>query len=124
MTIAHHQSFDLASGEPGFRIPLSNRPGRNATVCKEGLAIIEANDIKSVFMSADGSRKYDYVSFYDPWAAGEMATLARLLVGAGRGQRVRYRDGDRTNLRLSNLHVERGAAKGTTPNPRLLGGAA
>lgn len=117
-------SLDLVSGETVYRIPLSNRPGRYATVCEEGLAIIEANAIKSIFMSADGSRKYDYVSFYDPGSAGEMATLARLFVGAGRGQRVRYQDGDRTNLRLSNLRVERGAAKGTTPNHRLLGGAA
>lgn len=116
-------SFDLVSGETVFRIPLSNRPGHYATVCKEGMAIIEASDIKSVFMSADGSRKYEYPSVYNPHVAGEMATLARLFVGAGRGQRVRYLDGDRTNLRLSNLRIERGAAKGTTPNPRL-GGAA
>jgi len=75
-------------------------------------------------MSTDGSGQYGYVSFYDPWSAGEMATLARLLVGAGRGQRVRYRDGDRTNLRLSNLRIERGAAKGVTPNARVMGGAA
>lgn len=116
--------LDLVSGETVYRIPLSNRPGRYATVCKEGLAIIEASLIKSVFMGVDGSGKYEYPSVYSPRVAGEMETLARILVGAGRGQRVRYYDGDRTNLRLSNLRVERGAAKGTTPNPRLLGDAA
>ena len=117
-------ALDLASGETVFRVPLSNRAGLHATVCQDGLDIIQSKDIRSLFMSTDGSGQYAYVSFYDPWSAGEMATLARLLVGAGRGQRVRYRDGDRTNLRLSNLRIERGAAKGVTPNARVMGGAA
>lgn len=44
-------------------------------------------------------------------AKGHCVGVARLIVGAGRGQVVKYEDGDTTNLRRENLWVGRGAAK-------------
>ncbi|NII11548.1 hypothetical protein [Oleiagrimonas sp. C23AA] len=40
-----------------------------------------------------------------------VTTVARLVVGAEKGQRVRYRDGNRLNLRRENLYVEKGPAR-------------
>jgi hypothetical protein len=44
-------------------------------------------------------------------ATGHLFTPARVLLEAGRGQIVRYRDGDTTNLRRDNLYLASGAAK-------------
>lgn len=48
----------------------------------------------------------------DQPGSGDTARLARLLVGAGRGEMVVYRDGDTLNLRRSNLlFLDRKGAK-------------
>jgi hypothetical protein len=100
---------------------LSNDP-RLVSLCPVGEASLAARDDPSLFISWDGARRHGYVSFADLDVAGEMATLARYIAGAAKGQRVRYRDGDVTNLRLDNLRLERGYAKGQAPNPRRFGG--
>ena len=78
---------------------LSNDP-RTVSVCPVGEAFLASRRQPSLFISWDGAKRHGYVSFADPAVAGESATLARYIVGAGRGQRVRYKDGDVTNLRL------------------------
>lgn len=40
-----------------------------------------------------------------------IVTVARLIADAGRGQCVRYADGNRLNLRADNLSIDRGFAK-------------
>lgn len=113
------------SAEATIRLPITNRPGEFVTLCPESFAIYRALGFKSVFMSTDGSGRYSYPSVADMTAPGEMATLARALTRAGKGQRARCRDRDVTNLCLSNLYLEKGAAKGPTPRlPKLAGGAA
>lgn len=114
-----------ASAEAIIRLPITNRTGKFVTLCAEGYAIFCKFGFKSIFMSTDGSGNYSYPSVADMTSPGEMATLARALTGAGKGQRARCRDRDVTNLRLSNLYLEKGAAKGPTPrHPNLAGGAA
>ena len=50
---------------------------------------------------------------------GSLTNVARLVTGARPGQVVRYADGNRLNLRRSNLYTVRGNAKGpTAANPR------
>ena len=44
-------------------------------------------------------------------ATGHLFTPARVLLEAGPGQIVKYRDGDRTNLRRDNLYLASGPAK-------------
>lgn len=39
--------------------------------------------------------------------AGHLETVARLVAGAREGQKVKYRDGNRLNLRRTNLQVVR-----------------
>ena len=99
---------------------LSNDP-RTVSLCPVGEAFLVSRRNPSLFISWDGARRYGYVSYADLDVAGEMATLARSIAGAGRGQRVRHRDRDVTNLRLDNLYLERGYAKGQAPNPRRFG---
>lgn len=102
---------------------LSNDP-RTVTLCPVGEAFLTARGDPSLFISWDGARKYGYVSFSDLTVAGGMATLSRSIAGAHRGQRVRYGNGDVTDLRLSNLRIEKGGARGQSPNPRRAGGGA
>lgn len=45
-------------------------------------------------------------------ATGGLITVARVIADAGRGKRVKYRDGNRLNLRRNNLYLEDGYAKG------------
>jgi hypothetical protein len=99
---------------------LSNDP-RIVALCPVGEALLQSLGEPSLYISRDGSRQYGYVSFANLDVAGETATLARSIAGAGRGQCTRYNDGDVTNLRLDNLRLERGGAKGQSPNPRRPG---
>lgn len=52
------------------------------------------------------------VVFYDRAVAGGIAGVARQIINPGRGKVVRYRDGDRLNLRRANLDVQGGKARG------------
>jgi hypothetical protein len=101
--------------------PITNMPSKFVTLCPAGDAYLAGLPPRSLFMSWDGSRRHGYVSIYEPMVAGEMQTLARRIAGARKGERVRYRNRDVTDLRLSNLMVERGGAKGQSPNPRRPG---
>ncbi|HEY0926773.1 hypothetical protein [Brevundimonas sp.] len=102
---------------------LSNDP-RTVKLCPVGEAFLAAQGDPSLFVSWDGSKRYGYVSFADPTVAGELTTLSRRIAGAGRRQRVRYLNGQVTDLRRANLCIERGGARGQAPNLRRLGDAA
>lgn len=95
-----------------FRLPLSNRPGRYVTFCQAGRDLLIKRGVGNIFMNNAGCPRYSYVYCYNHDVAGQIEAVARVLMGAGRGQCVRYHDGDVTNLRLANLHLTRGAAKG------------
>lgn len=106
-----------------YHRPITNRPGQFAVFCREGEARLRELGVGAIYMSMDGARKYGYVTWTDMTAPGEAATLARALANAPKGQCVRYRDGDVTNLRLSNLYLTRGAAKSSSPRPFEFDGA-
>lgn len=101
--------------------PITNAPAQVAILCPAGVAFLDSLPPRSIFFSSDGARRYRYLSIYDPTVAGEMRTLARCIAQAGPGRRVKYRNGDVTDLRLSNLMIEQGGAKGQSPNPRRRG---
>lgn len=100
--------------------PITNMPGKFVTLCPDGEAYLAKLQPRALFRSWDGPKRYWYVYIYDPSVAGEMRSLARCIANAEKGQRVKYRNGDVTDLRLSNLIVEQGGAKGQSPNPRRL----
>lgn len=104
-------AVNVQTGERVYRIPVRQRPGCYATVCQAGMDFIKARGVRSLYLCFDGSRQRGYVHCYDPTVPGETNSFARLLLGLGRGQRVRYLDSDPLNLCLSNLWVERVATK-------------
>lgn len=59
----------------------------------------------------NGPSPHRYVAAPNYRASGCRVTIARVIAGAGRGQRVRYSDGDRLNLRCGNLVIELGFAR-------------
>jgi len=68
----------------------------------------------------DNGSGYGYVRTYSGAVAGKLTSIARLIVNAGRGKVVKYRDGDRLNLRRDNLWIARGPARGQTPSDAVL----
>ena len=83
---------------------LSNRPGVFAIMdLKDAEAWIAAGRSTS-FMALSNGQGREYVAFYDPSRAGDTALVARVLLASGT-RAVRYRDGDRLNLRRSNLYT-------------------
>lgn len=55
-------------------------------------------------------RRYVLVYAYNAEGRPRSLTVARLVAEVSKGQRVKYADGDRLNLRRENLLVKRGAA--------------
>jgi len=109
----HDQNY--ISAEDIYRVSLSNRPDQFVTFCPAGFARARELGVGAIYMSMDGAGRYGYATWSDMTAPGEAATLARALMRAKAKERVRYRDRDVTNLRLSNLYIERGAAKASSP---------
>jgi hypothetical protein len=70
------------------------------------------DDGRSTYLTLnDNGTGCAYVRCPHPTASGSLVTVARVLMGARRGQNVKYRDGDRTNLRRDNLYLVGGPAK-------------
>jgi hypothetical protein len=101
-----------ADGRAVVAVPLAN---------EAGTAIVDAGDydrLEALGLSpswylngADRSRCYVRAAIND--GRGNNVAVARIIVDAGPGQIVRYRDGDTTNLRRDNLLVRRGQSKRT-----------
>lgn len=96
-------------GAPIVRVPLAK--GR-------GVAVLDAEDFDSLatlgfstkwVLNEDGHGR-GYVRCNHPAreATGGLLSVARLVMEAPPGMVARYRDGDRTNLRRSNLYLEEG----------------
>jgi hypothetical protein len=103
MTIPHNAIMATdANGAPIFLVPTSNG----------GPFKVDAADLHLVprgphyWNNTGGGRSY--VS-----CMGQENNIhpARIIAGVGRGKVVRFRDGDRSNLRRNNLEVMNGRAK-------------
>ena len=96
-------------------VPVGRREGRTAEIRADDLSELERQGVSRFwyFKTANGN---GYVNAHDPDHLGGNRTIARLLTNAGKGQSVKYRDGNRLNLRRSNFYlVESGNARGQTP---------
>ena len=88
------------------KVALSNRRGLYATVDATTFdAWVASGGTTRWIVNGDG-RGRQYVRCYKRGVAGELALVARLLVGAGRGDRISYANGDRLDLRAENLTVQ------------------
>jgi len=99
-------------GRPIVRVQLARLPGIFATVDADDYdSWVAAGLSTNWYLNASGSGSSSRLMFSLTTAAGSMAGVARYLLRAGAGERVRYLDGDRLNLRRSNLGLTQGYAK-------------
>jgi hypothetical protein len=96
-----------ARGLPVVHVPLAK---------DHGAAVLDEADFDyltkelglTVSWCLNGNARGVYVRAGTRSVQGKLLTVARLIVGAGARQQVRYRDKDTTNLRRSNLILEAG----------------
>lgn len=103
-----------ADGQQLVRIALATTDQR-ATLYAEDFQRLTAAGFSSCWSLADVGYGVRYVLVcvrtLTPGRKGRRSlTVARLVAEAGKGQRVRYADGDRLNLRRENLVLEQGRA--------------
>lgn len=104
-SIASHRHLDVV------RVPLS--PAGN------GEALVYADDYDRLVRMGVGTRWFlvrngygqAYVRAHLRTATGGQITVARLILGLGRGACVRYYGSDRTDLRRDMIYAERGYAR-------------
>lgn len=98
--------FVAPGGGRCVRVPLARH---------DASAIVDADDYNRLIaqgvsphwcVNLDGSKTRRYVRV--TIAGDNVRTVARLITGAGRGERVHYRDGNPLNLRGDNLRVTKG----------------
>lgn len=92
-------------------VPLANT-SRVAKLLAEDFARLQARGITAQWAFNEAKPGYGYVRCGCPSAVRGLVTVACLIMEPPRGFNVRYRDGDRTNLRRENLYLTPGAARG------------
>lgn len=102
-------------GSPVVRVEMSNAPGVFAVVDRDDYDALAAAGFPTRWFINSTGNGYWYVRFSPGRFAGKLETVARTILGPRRGRVVKYRDGDRLNLRRSNLYYAQGFAPGATP---------
>jgi hypothetical protein len=90
-------------------VPLAN--GQSAVLEAETFDNLRSLGLTDQWTASSNGYGQSYVRCKGPGSSSGSVTVARLITMAGRGQVVRYRDGDRTNLRRSNLYLSNGRAR-------------
>ena len=83
-------------------VPLAR--GGTAKLLASGYDHLRGRGLSECWTSNSNGRSNSYVRASQAGATGGLITVARAVAGAGRGQCVRYRDGNRLNLRNDNLY--------------------
>lgn len=91
-------------------VSLANHP-EPAKLLKADFLRLEAMGLGMAWTFNSDGKGHHYVRASVPGVSGSLSTVARLIVGAGRGQCVQYLDGNRLNLRSDNLFISDGYAK-------------
>lgn len=113
--VENQTSSDIAERE-FVRVPITNRPGVYAKVDRGAFDRFAASGRSLSWFLNENGRGSFYVRFSAPEFVGQVETVARVLIGAGRGEQVEYVNGDRLDLRRENLRIGRsGKARGQTP---------
>lgn len=100
------------------RVEMANRPGVFATVDRKDFDRWKAEGRSTRwFLNGVGARQY--VRVYDPTYAGGLVSVVRLMFLPRQGRIVRYRNGDRLDLRRDNIIMTDGYAPGRTPADEL-----
>lgn len=101
-------------GSALVRVELSNKRGIFVTMdAADYEAWVSSGRSSRFLLNQNGPLTGTYrVLYYRPDVAGRMAGVAREILQPGLGRTTHYRDGDRLNLRRSNLEIREGRAKG------------
>jgi hypothetical protein len=101
------EPFADENGQRCVRVPLANAAGEAVTYWETYWELIDSG-VSSHWRynhNRGGQRGDRYVKAY---VGSESQTVARLILKAGRGEVVHYRDGNRLNLRPDNLYLTAG----------------
>lgn len=110
-----------ADGSPVVEVPLASGRGAAVLDAEDFDLLVEKGVSPNMYINWNGARGNFCVRACAPWA-GNLVSPARVIMAAGRGEAVRYRDHDPRNLRRSNLYLDSGRAFGR--EQRLLAQAA
>lgn len=100
-------------GQPIAIVPLAN--GRTAMIDRGNWEALLCAGLTPHWTCNDNGTGCAYVRAH---GRDNTVTIARVITGAGRGRIVRHRNGDRTDLRRSNLYVLGAATpKGSPTSP-------
>jgi hypothetical protein len=105
------KTFHDARGSVVAMVPLNGGARGYALIDWSDLQAIVAAGLTTVWNLNHNGRNHSYVRCYQRNASGQRVGVARAIVGASARQIISYRDGDRTNLRRSNLVIGKGRAK-------------
>lgn len=86
-------------------VPLANHP-TPARIRRDDLEALQAAGWSANWTFNDSGNGSAYVKCRGGSSRGGHATVARLLMQAGRHEQVKYHDGDRTNLTRENLYTD------------------
>jgi hypothetical protein len=105
-----------ASGQRLAHVALSGTTERT-TLYADDLENLQAAGWSRHWSLASTGGRFRYVLAYarNPIDRVRSITVARLIAGAGKGQRVTYADGNRLNLRRDNLRIVTGGGNAHTP---------
>lgn len=108
-TFKRAPTFSSEGGREIAHVPLAT--GQTATLYRRDLDMLTANGLSLAWTFNPNGQGTAYVRAAEAGrASGGLVGVARLILNAGRGAIVRYRDGNRLNLRRENLYVASGKA--------------
>ncbi|MDP3898085.1 MAG: hypothetical protein Q8Q62_15555 [Mesorhizobium sp.] len=93
------------------KVPLDEAGRHWATMDAEDFDRLHAAGLTGVFFLVNNGNGNLYVRAACRGVSGGQITVARAILGLGKGEIVCYRGSDRTDLRRRSIHSERGAAK-------------
>lgn len=103
--VRHTRDYD---GKAIALVRLGNRPAF-AKILEEDFRTIQEAGFTDRWFINDNGNGNAYVRCGAAQVRGNVGTVARLIMEPPKGYQVRYRDGDRLNLRRDNLKLEKGA---------------
>ncbi len=101
--------FVAADGVDCLRVPLAGNRGEAVIEAADMERLCQAGVTPNFSFNRATDERYRYVRARI--ADGNTVTAARFIAAAGRGQYVRYHDGNPLNLRRGNLYLTEGHAK-------------
>tara|TARA_R100000365_G_C2733468_1_gene63256 strand:+ start:283 stop:645 length:363 start_codon:yes stop_codon:yes gene_type:complete len=92
-------------------VPLSGHNGGHALIDRVDYEKLMADGLSKTWFYNSNGGACSYVRAYQNNASGKLVGVARLIVGAGPGEVVKYRDFNSRNLTFNNLYIAAGYSR-------------